>query len=143
RRAVLVADVRTLAVHLGRVVGLEEDVEELRVGDLVGVKGQMYRLRVPGAAVADLLVAGRVDLPAGVADLGREHARRIGEVDLHLPEAAFGERCLFYSHGPIMQQSSCRPAPPPGPAARALGARSPDPGALRLLGALLLRRPEL
>ena len=90
-RAVLGADVVALAHPLGRVVLLEEDLEQVGVGDLLRVEGDHHRLGVAGPAAADLLV-GRVRRgPVHVADRGRVDAVEVPEEPLRAPEAAEGE----------------------------------------------------
>ena len=89
--AVLGADVVALAHALGRVVLLEEDLEQVGVGDLRRVEGDQHRLGVAGLAAADLLV-GRVRRGAvHVADRRRVDAVEPPEEPLGAPEAAEGE----------------------------------------------------
>ena len=54
RRAVLAAEVQPLAVYLGRIVEAPEDVEQLLVGDFVGIEADLDRLGVAGALGAGL-----------------------------------------------------------------------------------------
>ena len=58
RRAVLGADVVALPHALGRVVVLEEGLEQLLVADLGRVVAHVHDLGVPGPSAADLLVRG-------------------------------------------------------------------------------------
>ena len=95
RRAVLVADVGTLPVELGRVVELPEGVEQLVVGHLGGVVLDEHRLGVAGRVAADLLVARVVRATAGVAHGRRDHARDLPELGLDSPEASGREGRLL------------------------------------------------
>ena len=90
-RAVLVADVRTLAVELRGVVDHEEPFEQLAVRDLRRVEGHLHHLRMAGAVVAHVLVGGRVGGAAHVAALGARYAGADLEPVLGTPEAAAGE----------------------------------------------------
>ena len=67
-RAVLGADVGPLAVRGGRVVDRPEDVEELVVGDLLGVVVDLDDLGVAGPAGADVAIGRVGERPARVAD---------------------------------------------------------------------------
>jgi len=66
-RAILVADVGPLAVHLGGVMHLEEILHERAVGDLGRIEGDLDDLGVTGALGPDLLVGGEIGLAAGIA----------------------------------------------------------------------------
>src|SRR6266568_441387 len=95
RRAVLGAHVRALAVHLGRVVVLPEDVQELLVGDLGGVELDLDRLGMAAAAAADLLVGRALGGPAGVPHGGGDYPGRHPERRLNPPEATPGKQRLL------------------------------------------------
>jgi len=56
--AVLIADVRPLAVTLSGVVDFEKELGEVLVSGLVGVEDDLDGFGVPGFARADLLVGG-------------------------------------------------------------------------------------
>ena len=92
-RAVLVADVRPLAVELGRVVDLEVLLDQVLVAHLGGVEDDLADLDVAGGAGADLLVGGVVDVTALVPDGGLDDAGKLLERRLDLPEAAGAEGC--------------------------------------------------
>ena len=70
RRPILRADVGALAVECRRVVVGPEDVEQLLVGDAVGVVLDLDDLGVAGAVGADVLVGGVGEGAAHVADRG-------------------------------------------------------------------------
>jgi hypothetical protein len=92
RRPVLRADIRPLAVQLGRVVrDREEDLQQLPIADLLWVEGHLDGLGVPGVAVADELVLRRLCFPAGIAGDRVRHAFDVLEDTLHAPETATGE----------------------------------------------------
>ena len=87
-RAVLGADVVALAHALGRVVLLEEDLQQVGVGDLLRVEGDQHRLGVAGLRRADLLVGRVRGGPVLVADRRRVDAVEFPEQPLRAPEAA-------------------------------------------------------
>src|ERR1039458_9040269 len=88
---VLSSDVGTLAHCLGGVVGLPEDPQQLRVGDLLRVVDHQHGLSIAGAAAADLLVARVGTDPAAVTDRGGVNPRQLPKVPLGTPETAHRE----------------------------------------------------
>jgi len=101
-RAVLGAVVGALAVHLRRVVHLEEAAQEVAVGDHLGIEDHLHHLGVRAVAlgatrrghavlVADLLVVGLVGGTLHVAAVGSDDAGGLLEVVLDAPEAAAAE----------------------------------------------------
>ncbi len=95
RRAVAAAEVVALPVARGRIVDLEEELEQLAIVDDGRVERDLDRFRVR-AVVA---VGGIRDVAAGVADAGRDHAGLPANQVLHAPEAATGENGAFGRHG--------------------------------------------
>src|SRR4051794_19746950 len=93
--AVLPADVRALAIELGRVVQLEVLGDQILVADLGGVERYLGALDVPGVARADLLVRWVVDVAALVADRRVDDAVDLAKRCLDLPEAAGAEGGLL------------------------------------------------
>src|SRR5690242_9110421 len=91
RRAVLRADVRSLAVELRGIVQREELLDELLVGDLGRIEVDLHDLGVPRAPRAHLLVGRLRQRAAEVADRGPAHSGRVAELDLDAPEAAGAE----------------------------------------------------
>src|SRR5215470_16282410 len=90
--AILRAHVVALAHALGRVVVLPERLQQLLVGDLLGVIDHQHHLVVAGTAGADLLV-GRIGRGAsGIADGGDvDTFAQLPELALRAPEAAHAE----------------------------------------------------
>src|SRR3954464_14027125 len=85
-RAMAGADVVALAVLGRRVVDLEEELEDVPVGDPRRVEDDLNGLRVAGmVAIRRVLV-----LAAGVADAGGDHPVAPAEQFLHSPETAPG-----------------------------------------------------
>src|SRR5215472_2550074 len=87
RGPVLGADVVALPHALGRVVRLPEHLEQIAVGDVLGVEHHPDRLGVTGAAGADFLVRRVRREPALIPDRGRDDAWRLPELPLRAPEA--------------------------------------------------------
>src|SRR4029078_13636475 len=86
-RAVAGADVVALAVLGRRVVDLEEDLQDVSIGDALGVEANLARLGVPG-----MVPLGRVVvLPTGVSDPGGDDSVAVTEQLLDTPEAASRE----------------------------------------------------
>src|SRR5262249_40855818 len=79
RRAILRSHVGPLAVQLGRVVSVEENVEEPLIADPPWIVSDADGLGVPGIAVADATVMGRFGRAAGVAALHVTYAVKLFE----------------------------------------------------------------
>src|SRR4051794_16428411 len=85
--AVAGADVVALAVLGCRVVDLEEELEDVPVGDALRVEDDLDRLGVPG-----MVAVGRVVvLATGVSHPGGDDSLAVAEQVLDTPEAASGE----------------------------------------------------
>ena len=97
RRPVAAADVVALPVLRRRVVDLEEELQQVPEGDLLGIEDDLDRLGV----VAVVAVRGVRRVAAGVADAGGDHSRAASQQLLRTPEASAGEdRCLGRGHAP-------------------------------------------
>src|SRR3954447_9438035 len=84
RRAVAGADVVALAIPGRRVVDLEEELEDVAVGDLLGVEDDLDSF-----GMRAVVAIGRVgDVAAGVSDARRDDAGTLAQQVLHPPEAA-------------------------------------------------------
>jgi hypothetical protein len=82
-RAVAGAEVVALAILRGRVVDLEEELEDVAVGDALGVEDDL-----DGLGVTRMVPVGRVVvLPAGVSDPGRDDSIAAAQQLLDAPEA--------------------------------------------------------
>ena len=90
-RAVLGAEIWSLAVELGGVVHLEEEIHQRGIGDLGGIKCHFHHFGVVGVAMADLLVAGIIAGTAGIAAHRLTHAGDLQEEILYAPKAARAE----------------------------------------------------
>src|SRR6266513_2861461 len=64
RRAVLRAEIRSLAVHLCRVMSLPENVEQLFVTHFCGIKCHLHHFHMPGFVCANVFVSRIRRLPA-------------------------------------------------------------------------------
>jgi hypothetical protein len=86
-RPVTRADVVALAILGRRVVDLEEELEDVPVGDAVGIEDDLDGLGVAGV----IPIRGVLVLAAGVADAGGEDAVFMAQQVLDAPEAASRE----------------------------------------------------
>src|SRR4029450_6684141 len=91
RGTVARAAVVALAVRRRRSVDLEEKFEQIAIGRLVGVEDDLDRLSV-GAMIS----VGRIrHVATGIADSGRKDAWAAPYQLLHSPEATPGKNCAF------------------------------------------------
>src|SRR5215475_457703 len=116
-RPVAGPEVVALPVERGGVVDLEEELEQVPVGDLLRIEDDLDGLGV-GAMVA---VGGVRHVAAGVTDPGREHAGTLADEVLHSPEAPAGQDGLLslaaHRHALLVSSvssNSLRQAPQPG-----------------------------
>lgn len=68
--AILLAHIRSLSVHLGRIVDSEEPAYQCLVGYLRRVEGNLDRFGMAGRAGRDLLVARIIRMAARIAGDG-------------------------------------------------------------------------
>jgi uncharacterized membrane protein (UPF0127 family) len=97
RGAVLVADVRSLAVQRGRVVIIPEDFEQVVITDDLGIEGDLDHFGVAGAIRADVFIGGMVQLATGIADLRGLDARKTPECSFDAPKTACPECGLLHA----------------------------------------------
>jgi hypothetical protein len=84
-------DIVALPVLRGRIVDLEEELQDLAVADDLGVEDDLDPLGM-GAVVA----VGRVgDVAAGIAHAGRDDAGLVADQLLHPPETAARQNGAF------------------------------------------------
>jgi DNA-binding transcriptional LysR family regulator len=101
-RPVTGPDVVALPVHRGRIVNLEEELQQVPVRNLLRVEDDLNRL-----GVTAVVAVGRVrHVTAGVTDPRLEHARELPDEVLHAPEAAAGEDGLLSRHDALPVLSS-------------------------------------
>jgi hypothetical protein len=87
RRPIARSSVVSLAVQRRRVVDLKEELEQLSIGRLLGVEDDLDRFGVrPMVAVRGVL-----DVTARVTNPRRDNTGSLPEEVLHSPEAATGE----------------------------------------------------
>jgi hypothetical protein len=86
-----VADVVALLVQRGRVVRLEEPLEQFAVADARRIERHLHDLGVARGAAAHVLVGRRLGGPARVAGNHVEHAVELFEHGFAAPEAAVAE----------------------------------------------------
>src|ERR1700677_976134 len=85
-RAVLAADIVSLAHALGRVVPLPEQLEHVLEARGLSIEGDEHNLRVAGLRGADLLVSGVGRETARIPNRGGVDAGRFPEQALSAPE---------------------------------------------------------
>src|SRR5690606_18166662 len=93
-RAIGCADVVALPVLRGRIMDMEEELEQVAEADAFGIEDDLHRLCV-GAMVA----VGRVGYVApAVAHARGHHTVHVAKQLLHAPEAAAGEDRALGTH---------------------------------------------
>ena len=97
--AVLRAHIVALAVQGGRVVGMEEDFQDLLQADFVSIKRQAHYLGMACVALADLLVSGIHGVAIGVATFHVGNAAHTVKHRLGAPEAAAAQSDGLQVHG--------------------------------------------
>src|SRR5271165_1897668 len=103
-RAVLRAEVRSLAVHLRRVVHFPEYIEQLLVAQLRWIKGDLHDFRVTRFVRANIFVGGIKHLAAAVAHCRIDHSRHLLKSCFNSPEASRSKRCNLW-HGLLLADS--------------------------------------
>ena len=97
--AVLRAHIVALAVQGGRVVGVEEDFQDLLQADFVSIERQAHNLGMACVALADLLVSGIDGVAIGVATFHVGNAAHAVKHRLGAPEAAAAQSDGLQVHG--------------------------------------------
>ena len=87
-RAILIAEIGSLTIELGRIVNLPKESQKLFVIDLLRVKGYLDRFGMAGRVTADLTVRRVLDPASDVTRNDLENARNPPERVFDAPEAA-------------------------------------------------------
>src|SRR5580700_10630285 len=108
RGAILLAVIGTLAVHLRRVVDGPENIEQLIVAELLGIKRDLDDFGMAGRIGADVLVAGVFRASAAVADRGVQNAWDAAKRGFNTPETSRA-KCSDFLHviPPCLHQPGC------------------------------------
>ena len=93
-RAILRPDIRPLAIHLRRVVILEEDLQQVFVGNLGRIVRDLDCLGMTGRVRADIMVGRVRSMSAGIADPGLQNAGSGAEGLFYAPKTS-GCKCRF------------------------------------------------
>src|SRR6185437_14285414 len=100
-RAILIADIRPLAIHLGGVVRFPEDLQQVVIAHALRVVFDFYHLGMAGGVRTHIAVRG-IQLRAALkAHLRRHNSRYLPERCLYVPETARAKRRLFCCHNNI------------------------------------------
>src|SRR5260370_35354300 len=86
RRAVLCAEVRSLAIYLRRVVSLPESFQQLFISHFRRIKRYLHDFRMPRFIRANIFVTGIRHLSAAVAYGGVEYSRHALKPRFNAPE---------------------------------------------------------
>src|SRR5262249_11124945 len=105
-RAVLVPEIRALAIQRRRVVHVPKGVEQFRIGHLGGVVCDLHRLGVAGPARAHLLVGHVVNVAALVARNRLDDTWHLVDQVLAAPEASARKGCFFHVRAPAYRRGS-------------------------------------
>ncbi len=98
RGAVLLAEVGSLAIHLGWIVQVPEGFDQSLVADFGWIEFDLDDFGVAGLVGADVFVRGIFSVAVAVADEGVDDAGDHAEFYFDSPEAAGGKGSEF-SHG--------------------------------------------
>src|SRR6201982_3041775 len=93
-RAVSRAQIFALTVESGRIMNLEEELQERPVAGLCGIKNDLNRF-----GMAFVITIRRIlHLSTCVTDTRGDHAWLLADQILHSPEATSGEHSVFRCH---------------------------------------------
>ena len=96
--AVLGADVGPLSILGGGIVHVPEDLEQILVGNDLGIKGDFDGFGMAGIAIADGAIGGIFCVAASIADLSFENACDFSKFGLDAPKTSSGKGGFFSSH---------------------------------------------
>src|SRR5689334_18087705 len=96
RGAILLAEVRTLAVQLGWIVVLPENIEQIFIGNSGGIVINLDRFRMAGGIRANVFVRGVLHLAADVTDSGSRYAWNLTEGRFNAPETSGCKSCFCH-----------------------------------------------
>ena len=96
--AVLIADVRSLAIELCWIVNLPKSIEQLVVCDTLRIVRHFDSLGVPGSMAADLTIGRIIGVAARVPGDDLDDPSKLAKGGLHTPEAAGGKRSFLRFH---------------------------------------------
>src|SRR5437660_7067765 len=98
RRAVLRAEVWSLAVHLRGVVSLPKHIKQLFVAHFRGIESHLHDFRMSRFIRADVFVGRILRFPAAVPHCGIKHSGHALKRRFDAPEAPRSE-CRYFRHG--------------------------------------------
>ena len=92
-RTILFADIVSLLVERGWVMGSKKDFDKLLIGNNLWIKAYLKNFGVAGLPTADFLVGGMWFLTSGISDNNFLDADELLKKSLPTPEAARTECC--------------------------------------------------
>src|SRR5579863_94982 len=95
RRAVLLAEVRPLAVHLSRIVHVPERIHQRFVFDLFRIESNLHHFGVASLIGADVLVCRVFRVAVAVANQRVDHSGDHPKFYFDSPKASCGKSCEF------------------------------------------------
>src|SRR5438552_8424288 len=95
RRAILFSKVRSLPVHLCRIVHVPKRLHQRFVFHLRRIKRHLYHFRVPSRVCAHILIRRTLRLPAAVTHQHIFYSRNHPELRLDSPKASRSKRRQF------------------------------------------------
>src|SRR5579859_4104289 len=98
---ILRAPVGTLAVHLGRVVILPKDLQQIGITDFRRIELDFDRFGVARAVGANFLIGRVLGVAADVADARWTNSRDLSESGFHAPKTPCCKRSFFHSKWPL------------------------------------------
>jgi len=100
-RTVLIANVRSLAIELRRIVNFPESVEQLVVAHALWIEGDLDGFGVAGSVTADVAIGGVLGASGVVSQNGVDNAGNLAEGRFNAPEAAGGKSRGLSAHIPM------------------------------------------
>ncbi|CDK23770.1 hypothetical protein LA635_p1037 (plasmid) [Erwinia amylovora LA635] len=105
-RAILCADIISLAIELCWVVGGKTDIQQIAKANLFRIKTNADGFGMPCVTITHLFVGWVFGVATNIATLNRLHAINLFKYGFSTPEAASGNHRVFCRHFLLLQRES-------------------------------------